>query len=155
MMAVVVGGASGMGRATVARLAGLGGTVAILDLPASGGAAVAKELGGGSTFHPCDVTDAEGTEQALRAAVEELGALIPADMAAALTRDAAYPRRMAALRSTPASPSPSSRTRCSMAALSASTEASASLRNSGRGKIKIKIMPNGPWCLFTAARLAP
>ena len=44
MQAVVVGGASGMGRATAERLTALGAKVAILDLPASGGAALAKEL---------------------------------------------------------------------------------------------------------------
>ena len=43
--AVVVGGASGMGRATAERLAERGAKVAILDLPRSDGAAVAKELG--------------------------------------------------------------------------------------------------------------
>jgi NAD(P)-dependent dehydrogenase (short-subunit alcohol dehydrogenase family) len=75
MAAVVVGGASGMGRATAARLATLGAAVAVLDLPSSDGAAVAKELGGGARFHPCDVTDADGTEQALAAAVTDLGAL--------------------------------------------------------------------------------
>jgi NAD(P)-dependent dehydrogenase (short-subunit alcohol dehydrogenase family) len=73
--AMVVGGASGMGRATAARLAGLGARVAVLDLPASDGLAVAKELGSGSVFHPCDVTDAAGTEQAVAAAVADLGGL--------------------------------------------------------------------------------
>jgi NAD(P)-dependent dehydrogenase (short-subunit alcohol dehydrogenase family) len=75
MRAVVVGGASGMGRATAEKLAGLGATVAILDLPASDGAAVAKELGSAATFHPCDVTDADGTEAALRKAADDMGGL--------------------------------------------------------------------------------
>ncbi len=39
--AVVTGGASGLGRATAARLAGAGARVAILDRPASPGADVA------------------------------------------------------------------------------------------------------------------
>ncbi|WP_330257252.1 SDR family NAD(P)-dependent oxidoreductase [Nocardia sp. NBC_00565] len=73
--AVVVGGASGMGKATAERLAELGTKVAILDLPRSDGAVVAKELGHGSTFHPCDVTDPAGVERALQAAVESLGRL--------------------------------------------------------------------------------
>jgi NAD(P)-dependent dehydrogenase (short-subunit alcohol dehydrogenase family) len=73
--AVVVGGASGMGRATAERLAGLGAKVAVLDRPTSDGATVAMELGAGCSFHPCDVTDTEGAEQALQAAVEVLGAL--------------------------------------------------------------------------------
>jgi NAD(P)-dependent dehydrogenase (short-subunit alcohol dehydrogenase family) len=73
--AVVVGGASGMGRATSELLTERGAKVAILDLAASEGAIVAKELGGGASFHPCDVTDPEGAERAVHAAVEELGAV--------------------------------------------------------------------------------
>jgi NAD(P)-dependent dehydrogenase (short-subunit alcohol dehydrogenase family) len=71
--AMVVGGASGMARATAERLVERGASVAILDLPTSAGADVAKQLGG--TFHPCDVTDHEGTELALGEAVEALGGL--------------------------------------------------------------------------------
>jgi NAD(P)-dependent dehydrogenase (short-subunit alcohol dehydrogenase family) len=73
--AVVVGGASGMGRATAELLTERGAKVAILDLAASEGAIVAKELGAGASFHPCDVTDPEGAERAVQAAVEELGAV--------------------------------------------------------------------------------
>jgi NAD(P)-dependent dehydrogenase (short-subunit alcohol dehydrogenase family) len=73
--AVVVGGASGMGRATAERLTERGAKVAILDLASSEGAIVAKELGVGVSFHPCDVTDPDGAERAVQAAVEELGAL--------------------------------------------------------------------------------
>lgn len=73
--AIVVGGASGMGRATAERLAERGAKVAILDLAASEGATVAKELGADASFHPCDVTDPEGAENAVHAAVEELGAV--------------------------------------------------------------------------------
>jgi NAD(P)-dependent dehydrogenase (short-subunit alcohol dehydrogenase family) len=73
--AVVVGGASGMARATAELLAAKGATVAILDLPTSAGAEAAAAIGGGSSFHACDVTDADGTEAALAAAVEALGGL--------------------------------------------------------------------------------
>src|ERR1700689_1562998 len=73
--AVVVGGASGMGRATAQQLAERGARVAVLDLPSSDGAAVAKELGAGSSVHPCDVTDSDGVEAALAAAVADLGTL--------------------------------------------------------------------------------
>ena len=73
--AVVVGGASGMARASAELLVGKGVSVAILDLQTSAGEAVASELGGGTTFHDCDVTDAEGTEAALAGAVELLGGL--------------------------------------------------------------------------------
>src|SRR5512138_875530 len=71
--AVVVGGASGMAKATAEMLVREGARVAILDLPKSKGAEVAKQLGG--SFHGCDVTDFEGTEAALSAACDELGAL--------------------------------------------------------------------------------
>lgn len=64
-----------MGRATAERLAERGAVVAVLDLPASEGAAVAKELGAGASFHPCDVTDSDGVETSLAAAVEAMGAL--------------------------------------------------------------------------------
>ena len=73
--AVVVGGASGMARATAELLARRGARVAILDLPISSGDAVAATLGDGGTFHPCDVTDAEETEAALADAVGSLGGL--------------------------------------------------------------------------------
>ncbi len=71
--AMVVGGASGMARATAESLAAKGATVAILDLPTSAGESVAAGLGG--TFHPCDLLDADGTEAAVEAAVEALGGL--------------------------------------------------------------------------------
>jgi NAD(P)-dependent dehydrogenase (short-subunit alcohol dehydrogenase family) len=71
--AVVVGGASGMARATAERLHQRGAAVAILDLPTSAGAEVAGALEG--SFHPVDVTDEAAVEQALTAAVAQLGGL--------------------------------------------------------------------------------
>ncbi|HEY3831639.1 MAG TPA: SDR family oxidoreductase [Acidimicrobiia bacterium] len=71
--AVVVGGASGMARATAEMLHERGASVAILDLAASAGTEVAEALGG--TFHPVDVTDFEGAELALQEAVDTLGGL--------------------------------------------------------------------------------
>jgi NAD(P)-dependent dehydrogenase (short-subunit alcohol dehydrogenase family) len=68
---VVVGGASGMGRATADALAAAGASVAILDQESSDGEQVAKSLGG--SFHPVDVTDFAAAEQALQDAVEALG----------------------------------------------------------------------------------
>jgi NAD(P)-dependent dehydrogenase (short-subunit alcohol dehydrogenase family) len=69
--AVVVGGASGMARATAEQFVAKGGKVAILDLPKSAGADAAKQLGG--LYFPCDVTDFAGAEAALREAVGALG----------------------------------------------------------------------------------
>jgi NAD(P)-dependent dehydrogenase (short-subunit alcohol dehydrogenase family) len=71
--AVVVGGASGMARATAELLVARGASVAILDQAHSAGAEVAAGLGG--TFEAVDITDAEGTEQALARAVATLGGL--------------------------------------------------------------------------------
>jgi NAD(P)-dependent dehydrogenase (short-subunit alcohol dehydrogenase family) len=71
--AVVVGGASGMARASAELLAERGASVAILDLESSAGAEVAKGLGG--SFFPVDVTDETLTESALDDAVATLGGL--------------------------------------------------------------------------------
>jgi len=71
--AVVVGGASGMARASAEQLHARGASIAILDLPTSAGPDVAGTLGG--TFHPVDITDELGVEEALAAAVSALGGL--------------------------------------------------------------------------------
>jgi len=71
--AVVVGGASGLARATAELLHERGASVAILDLPTSPGAEVASALDG--SFHPVDVTDDEGVELAQADAVDRLGGL--------------------------------------------------------------------------------
>lgn len=71
--AVIVGGASGFGRATAEALAKRGASVAVLDRPQSNGAEVADQIGG--TFHAVDVTDFDGTEAVLDQAVQGLGGL--------------------------------------------------------------------------------
>src|SRR4051812_7762619 len=71
--AVIVGGASGMAKASAELLHAKGAAIAILDLPTSKGAEVAKALGG--TFHPVDIMDEDNTEKALSDAVEALGGL--------------------------------------------------------------------------------
>jgi NAD(P)-dependent dehydrogenase (short-subunit alcohol dehydrogenase family) len=55
--AIVTGGASGLGEATVRRLHNAGAAVTILDRNADAGNALAKELGGGANFAAADVTD--------------------------------------------------------------------------------------------------
>jgi NAD(P)-dependent dehydrogenase (short-subunit alcohol dehydrogenase family) len=72
--AVVTGGASGLGRATVEAILEAGGQAAILDLPTSGGADLAAELGDGALFTPADVTSADEVHAALTA-VDALGPL--------------------------------------------------------------------------------
>ncbi|HEY1831620.1 MAG TPA: SDR family NAD(P)-dependent oxidoreductase [Acidimicrobiales bacterium] len=71
--AVVVGGASGMARASAEMLHQKGASIAILDLPQSAGAEVAKGLSG--SFHPVNVMDEDNVEGALAEAVGELGGL--------------------------------------------------------------------------------
>jgi len=71
--AVVTGGASGLGRATAARIVGAGGRAALLDLPTSAGAEAAKTLG--AAFVAADVTSAEQVAAALETAHERLGGL--------------------------------------------------------------------------------
>jgi len=56
VVAIVTGGASGLGRATAARLVRNGARVGIADLPTSKGDDVAKELGENCTFVPTDVS---------------------------------------------------------------------------------------------------
>lgn len=72
-LAIIVGGASGMARASAELLHQRGASVAIVDLPTSAGAEVASGLDG--TFHAVDVTDDEAVERVLAEAVEALGGL--------------------------------------------------------------------------------
>jgi NAD(P)-dependent dehydrogenase (short-subunit alcohol dehydrogenase family) len=57
--ALVTGGASGLGEATVRRLAANGAIVTIVDRDTARAEALAKELGGGVQFATADVTDAD------------------------------------------------------------------------------------------------
>lgn len=67
--ALVTGGASGLGLATVERLVAAGGKVVIADLERSPGAEVAARLGEQVVFCPTDVTDEDLVKQAVAAAV--------------------------------------------------------------------------------------
>jgi NAD(P)-dependent dehydrogenase (short-subunit alcohol dehydrogenase family) len=71
--AIVVGGASGFGRATAESLVARGADVAILDRALSDGKDVASAIG--ATFHELDITDFAGTETVLQTAIDELGGL--------------------------------------------------------------------------------
>jgi len=73
-VAIVTGGASGLGLATARRLTKAGAGVVLLDLPTSAGEQVAAELGGRTRFAAADVTDPAAVAAALDLA-EELGAL--------------------------------------------------------------------------------
>ncbi len=73
-VAIVTGGASGLGLATARRLVAAGGKVVLLDLPSSNGAATAADLGESAVFCPGDVTSADDVSAALDAAAR-LGTL--------------------------------------------------------------------------------
>jgi len=74
-VAVVTGGASGLGEATVRQVVADGGKAAILDLDESRGQALAEELGEAALFFKTDVTDEASVQAALDGTVEKFGKL--------------------------------------------------------------------------------
>jgi 3-hydroxyacyl-CoA dehydrogenase / 3-hydroxy-2-methylbutyryl-CoA dehydrogenase len=73
--ALVSGGASGLGAATVRALHQAGASVLIADLNAELGEALASELGGRANFAQADVTDPETVAVAVEAAAAAEGGL--------------------------------------------------------------------------------
>lgn len=73
--AVVTGGASGLGEATVRMLAAGGAKVAILDVVAPKGEKLASELGANVIFVHTDVTGDESGRAAIANAAEAFGAI--------------------------------------------------------------------------------
>ncbi|MGO2658258.1 GolD/DthD family dehydrogenase [Mycetocola reblochoni] len=74
-VALVTGGASGLGRAVAGALASRGATVAVLDVKEDGARAAAAELGEGHIGVGVDVTDQASVDAAVDRVVDELGAL--------------------------------------------------------------------------------
>jgi len=72
-VAVVTGGASGLGEATVRRILADGGKAAILDFDEQRGQKVAAELGDGVIFCKTDVTDEKSVEEAVNKTEEAFG----------------------------------------------------------------------------------
>jgi NAD(P)-dependent dehydrogenase (short-subunit alcohol dehydrogenase family) len=72
-VAVVTGGASGIGAAVCARLAGEGARLAVWDRDAAGLAAVAARLGGGVHTEHLDLADADAVQAAADATAAALG----------------------------------------------------------------------------------
>jgi NAD(P)-dependent dehydrogenase (short-subunit alcohol dehydrogenase family) len=77
-VALITGGASGIGRATALLFAQEGAAVAIVDIDEESGESVAREIqaaGGRAIFTACDVTSAEDCQRAVEAAVKAFGGL--------------------------------------------------------------------------------
>jgi meso-butanediol dehydrogenase/(S,S)-butanediol dehydrogenase/diacetyl reductase len=74
-VAVVTGGASGIGEATVRRLVGEGARVAVGDVNGEGLEALAEELGAAVAPVVCDVTRETDVEGLVAAAVDRFGRL--------------------------------------------------------------------------------
>ncbi|QQD20071.1 3-hydroxyacyl-CoA dehydrogenase [Spongiibacter nanhainus] len=74
-VAVVTGGASGMGLEILKRLVSLGGKGVIFDVNAELGEAKAKELGDSVIFAQVDVTNEESVKAGVAKAVEAFGAI--------------------------------------------------------------------------------
>ncbi len=74
VVALITGGASGLGEATARQILEQGGSVVLVDLPGGRGETVAEEMGDRARFAPADVRN----EEQVRAAIDlaaELGTL--------------------------------------------------------------------------------
>lgn len=77
-VALITGGASGIGRAAALLFAREGAAVAVVDLNDAGGRSVVDQIrgeGGRAIFIPCDVTQAGDCRQAVEQTVAQLGRL--------------------------------------------------------------------------------
>jgi NAD(P)-dependent dehydrogenase (short-subunit alcohol dehydrogenase family) len=74
-VAIVTGGASGIGRGTVERFVAEGARVVIADIEADRGEALAAELGADALFRRTDVSDPEQVGALVAATVEKFGGL--------------------------------------------------------------------------------
>ena len=73
--AVVTGGASGLGEATVKRLVEDGAKAAILDLQEDRGLRIASELGDAVIFCKTDITDEKSVQEAIDKTMDSFGAI--------------------------------------------------------------------------------
>lgn len=74
-IALVTGGAMGIGGAAAARFVAEGAEVLICDIDADSGAAQAEKLGNRAMFQPLDVTDEAGWQAAIAQAEKQFGGL--------------------------------------------------------------------------------
>jgi NAD(P)-dependent dehydrogenase (short-subunit alcohol dehydrogenase family) len=74
-VAIVTGGASGIGQGTAEVLAEEGAKVVVADIDAARGEAVAADLGGSAAFKQTDVSDADAVQALVDFTVERFGGL--------------------------------------------------------------------------------
>lgn len=74
-IAIVTGGASGLGEACIRRLAGSGAKAAIFDVAVERGENLAKELGANVIFVQADITSDESTQAAIEKVVAAFGGI--------------------------------------------------------------------------------
>ena len=74
-VAIVTGGASGLGEATTRRFVAQGAKVSIFDLNDQRGQALAKELGDTANYHQVNVTDEESVAKAIQETKSVLGGI--------------------------------------------------------------------------------
>jgi 3-oxoacyl-[acyl-carrier protein] reductase len=72
-VALITGGAAGIGKATAQRFVEEGATVVICDVDAETGAATAEELGGNAEFHQVNVMDRQAVQEWIDGVVAEHG----------------------------------------------------------------------------------
>lgn len=75
LVALVTGGASGLGKATVERLVKEGNKVLLFDLPSSKGEEIAKNIGDNVKFVSGDVCSVDEVQNALQVTKEKFGKL--------------------------------------------------------------------------------
>ncbi len=77
-VALITGGASGIGRATALLFAREGAAVSVVDVDRANGQAVVRTIvegGGRAIFLRCDVTQTRDCQRAVQQTVDELGGL--------------------------------------------------------------------------------
>lgn len=74
-VAVITGGASGIGRATAEKFAALGAKVAIFDMNEEAGNALVQQLGGAAIFYAVDVTDEASAQRGIEQTMTAFGAI--------------------------------------------------------------------------------
>jgi len=72
-VAIITGGASGIGRAGAVAFAAAGATVVVADINREGGSKVAADIGGGAVFEPVDVRDSRRVQRLAANTVARFG----------------------------------------------------------------------------------